>query len=328
MILTWSLVTGSAAQAADCPQPYTIDEVLGEIVVIEAGLRQGDDPAASAGAERLQAGLACLQDVLPLVVVGRSYRAIGAGLIVGGSVDRGTGWLRVAAEVEQTFAFGLRDIPASHPVRQAYNEAKLSSSGPLAETDWVFPQGTAFLDGREIELPMARPDRPHLLQIRDDTLRSWVIEGAVFPSEVLVPAVVAPEPEPVAPSTKSPKPEKVAKAPKEPKPEKVTKERKDKAVASSQVTLQAKRERPGEKTPLILAGAALGGAAGGLYYVSGRKRAAFDDAATEGEAVVLQQQVNRLVIASAALFAVGTGTFSWGVILDGGAPLPAVRIRF
>ena len=37
---------------------------------------------------------------------------------------------------------------------------------------------------------------------------------------------------------------------------------------------------------------------------------------------------NRLVVASAAVFAIGAGTTTWGVILDGGTAIPTVNVRF
>ena len=59
-----------------------------------------------------------------------------------------------------------------------------------------------------------------------------------------------------------------------------------------------------------------------------QSNAQFDNGTTLEEITRLQAATNQLVLVSAATFAVGAGTLTWGVILDGGQPVPAVRVRF
>ncbi len=313
-----------AAHAADCAAPYAVDQLLADLVAIEGHLRSGDDTSASTAATSLESGLACMNEVLPRMIVGRAYRAVGAGLVAGGNAERGTTWLRTAAEIEQSFEYGIEDLPPDHPVRDAYANAKLSSSGDeLAVAGATFGAGTAWLDGRKIEAPEARVERPHLFQLDDGGVKTWIIDGNAFPASVLAAVADAGG---GADDGKAPK-EKKEKVPKEKAP-------KDPKVAKSSTamnpdgTLQVKRQRPWEKTPLMIGGATLGAVAGGVYYLSSVKRREFNDATTLRQIQDLQPQVNRLVVVSAAVFAVGTGTLTWGVILDGGAPVPAVRVRF
>jgi hypothetical protein len=89
------------------------------------------------------------------------------------------------------------------------------------------------------------------------------------------------------------------------------------------------RQRPWEKTPLMIGGGAIMAGAGGIYFASMQSRKAFDNGTSLDEIEKLQTQTNQLVLASAAVLAVGSGTLTWGVILGGsGAPLPALNFRF
>ncbi len=127
---------------------------------------------------------------------------------------------------------------------------------------------------------------------------------------------------------KKAKKEKKVKEPKE-KPEKEPKAGKEKkAAVATNSDGSLKRKRPKEKTPLMIAGGVILGAAGGVYYMAGQKRGDFNASNDIDEIDQLQGQINRLVIASGAVAAVGAGTLSWGIILDGQGAVPTVRVRF
>ena len=40
------------------------------------------------------------------------------------------------------------------------------------------------------------------------------------------------------------------------------------------------------------------------------------------------QKTNRLVVASGAALAIGAGTMTWGIILEGTTPIPGIHIRW
>jgi hypothetical protein len=347
LCLAASLVTPVAAQAADCAEPYTLNVLLADMVAAEGFLRAGDTEPAKTVAVKMESGLACLDAKLPRPMVARTFRVIGAGL-VGAGEDRGKGWFAAAADVEPGFDYGVEELPADSPIRFAYLDAKGVSAEEEGPTGKTFADGDYTLDGKGIDEPKAKAGRPHLLQQEAGGVSSWVIQGADFPAEVLadaavaVPVAAAPEPkakkvkEPKAKKVKEPKPDKeqVAKAPKEPKPEKekVAKApkpaKKPKETVSSDGSVQVGRKRPWEKTPLMIGGGVLMAAGGGIYMLAGQKRGEFDASNSLAEVDDLQGQINRLVILSAAVTAVGAGTLTWGVILDGGAPMPAVQLRF
>jgi len=327
-----------SAQAADCSTPYGTDKLLADLIAAETALREAKNDEAKTVSTRMAAGLACLDSALPRQLIGRTYRAIGAGMVAGGDAATGAGWFRTATEVDQAYEYGVGELPADSPVRGAYIEAKGVSAELEVLPDKRFIDGAFKLDGRGIDAPAARPGRPHLLQQTDGSVTSWVIEGAAFPEDVLQ-AIVA---EPVAVVDEDPKKakkekkvkepkekkEKVAKAPKEKeeKEPKAAKEKKAAVATNSDGSL--KRKRPKEKTPLMIAGGVILGAAGGVYYMAGQKRGDFNGSNDIDEIDQLQGQINRLVIASGAVAAVGAGTLTWGIILDGQGAVPTVRVRF
>lgn len=346
LFLFLATLGSSTAFAADCPVAYTTDALLGDLVATEEFLRNGDDGAAGTAAKKLETGLGCMGEVLPPMIAGRALRAVGAGLVASGESARGGQWFRTATEIEQAFEYGIEDLPEGHPVRDAYAQAK-AVSGDLVGIDGkaFVPVGTHYLDGRKISGPSARLDRLHVYQLEGSGVKTWVIEGNTFPDEVLeasAPVVVA-APEPAkAPKIKEPKPPKPVKEAKvaEPKPEKpekvavadvessgkAPKAGKTQSSASGTVVLQ--RQRPWEKTPLLVGGGVVVAAGGGLYALALGARGSFEEAGNEADVRKFAKQANQLVLASAAVLAVGTGTLTWGVILDGGSPMPALRVRF
>jgi len=351
LLALW-LVPG-LARAADCAAPYTLDTLLADMVAAEGFLRAGDTEPAKTVAAKMEAGVACMDARLPRPMVARTFRVIGAGLI-GAGEDRGKQWFATAAEVEPGFDYGVEELPADSPIRFAYLDAKSSSADKEGPDDKTFAEGDFTLDGKGVDEPLAKAGRPHLLQRDAGGVTSWVIQGGAFPDEVLADKApeVAAVPVPVAKAKKSKEPKaakvKEPKAPKEPKvasakepkpakeakpdKEKVAKAPKpakpNKSSTSSTGTVSASRKRPWEKTPLMIGGGVLMGVGGGIYYMAGQKRKAFDASNDVAEVDDLQGQVNRLVILSAAVTAVGAGTLTWGVILDGGRPMPAVQFRF
>ena len=348
------------ALAQECASPYTVDELLSDLVSVEEFLRHGDPDAALSAGTKLETGLGCLGELLPSMIAGRSYRAVGGAYVASGNADKGQAWFHTSTEIDQSFDYGLEDLPETHPIRDAYAAAKANSGGEKVAIDgmgWAI--GKNYLDGRKQDKPAARLDRPHIYQRDDNGIKTWLIDGNAFPAEALavaVAVVAAPEPttgatgkppkqpkapkEPKAEKPGSDKPPKVAKAPKEPKAEKPPKDQVAKAPKPAPVkkpkpstgttggAVTISRQRPAEKTPLIIAGGAVVGGAAAIYAMALSSKGKFNDAGTVAELTDLQKTTNRLVIVSAATLAVGTGTFTWGVILDGSAPLPAVKFRF
>lgn len=329
-----SLAWANPAGATECTQLYTLDRLVEDLLATEDALRAGDDARAGALVSMLQAGLVCIEDMLPRRIVGSTFRAIGAGLIAGGDSMAGQSWLRTAHEVEPTFEYGVVDLPADHPARRLYSDIALESSGAPVPLEGKTFVGEVFLDGRALAIPEARADRPHLLQLVGDPVRSWLIEGNAFPEEVLessAPVVAGGSKRSREPRVKEPRiKEPRVKEPrvKEPRVAR-TRGRSTSAVGIEDEVFEPSRLRPWEKTPLLVGGVALTTLSGGIYLMSSAKRREFDAANSLSQITELQPQVNRLVLASAAVFAVGSGSFTWGVVVGSQGPtLPTVHIRF
>ena len=381
-----ALFSADTAFAA-CSAPYTTDALLGDMVGVEAGLRSGKTADALAAAKKVEAGLPCLDEVLPTMIAGRTYRAVAGGYVAGGDAARGAAWFTTAVEIESGFDYGLEDLPEKHPIRDAWNVARqMSPSDPTLIDGKSWIPGKVYLDGRNQagNTPGARPGRPHLLQYNDGTtVKGWLIDGGAIPAELLtvpvgsavvvaagkapkppkepkapkaVPVAPAPAPAPAAPAPEEPvvaevpKPAKAPKPAPEPEPapaptvakatdpEKVKepKAAKEKEKPPAEVTstgaMVIERQRPWEKTPLMIGGTTLCLGAGFIYWQALQHHDRFFDSPdidTTKEVLAEQSAANTFTLAASAVGAVGLGTLTWGVILDGGDfHLPLVHFRW
>lgn len=294
-MMSAALFLSSTAAAADCPTPYTVDQILEDLTVVETAVRESNDAAAGEGGKKMGAGLGCLDEVLPALIAARAYRAVGAGLLAAGEDEDATRWLRTSLEIDPTWEYGINDVPEGHPLRPHFEDLKReAASDPVLLEGKAFAEGEFYLNGRKIAKPQARPDRYHVFQAKTGVLATDVIEGNAFPETALVAS------EPVASAgtdkaekSKKPKKEKVAKAPKEKSSkEKVAKAPKEKAPkeASSKPKVRTKtitqadgstkvitiRKKPPEKYPLLIGGGAIIVGSGALYFAASQKARLLD----------------------------------------------------
>lgn len=336
------VLLGSAVSdaSAACPAPYTTDNLLADLMAAETAVKGKDAAGAGTAAGKLESGLPCLDVALPRPIAGRAYRAIGGGFVVAGNGDKGEDWLRTAAELEPTFAYGVEDLPGDHPVRGVYDTAKASSGGEeVVGGPLVSPE--TWVDGRkQVTEAKARADRPHLVQVKGAAgVQGWIVDGAAFPPEVATKGSAGSRPGDVA-DAKPPKGEKPPKAAKPPKGEepagtepvadaKPPKPPKPNAttVGSNGVAI-VKRKRPWEKTPLLIGGTAivLGGA--GVYGLSFVSHGQFEQADTLADVEALRTRTNTYFVTSLAVIGVGVGTFTWGAILADQGPIAGLHVRF
>ena len=331
-------VLPASAQAA-CDTPYTTDNLLNDLVNAEDAIRRYDAELAKGTAQSLEKGIGCMNELIPSMMIDRVYRAIGGGLVLGSDAANGMKWFRTAAQLNPTFEYGLEDLDADHSLRFVYDQARREADAQPDTVDMNLAEGSWTLDGRTLTAPEARGNRFHLLQRDFSGVNSWVIDGSAFPEDVLVAPVVAEvEPEdpkkakktkePKAPKEKPAKAEKPAKEPK-PKPEKVAKAPKSAAGTSSSGAVVLQRERPPEKTPLMIAGGVLIAGAGGLAYWSTMARTDFENADNSDDVQAAYDLNRALVVASGATLAVGLGVGIWGIVLDSGPVIgPRVNVRF
>ncbi|TNE88306.1 MAG: hypothetical protein EP330_15400 [Deltaproteobacteria bacterium] len=327
-----ALAASTTAQAA-CPTVYPVEQLITDLGNAEKGVRDSDAALAGTGAQSLEKGLPCLGEILPTIVIPRTYRAVAGAYYLNGNMDKARLWFQTAIEADSQFEYGIDDLPAEHPLRIFYAESREGADvAPVpVEGMLLLDAGTHYLDGRRWTEAMATLERPHLYQYEGQgQVLTKLMFGNDFPPEVLVINEDATadvgggkdKPE------KDPKPAK-EKPVKEPKPGKEKPEKTAKAPKAEVSDGFVQRTRPPEKTPLMIAGGALLGGSVATYVVSGNVRQKFNDAESNEDADKFAKGTNQLVIMSGALFALGAGTLTWGIIVDaGGTPLPGIHVRF
>jgi len=303
-----------SASAADCSEKYNPDQLVLDVAALEQAIVATDKDKAITLASAMQRNLPCVQQRMPLNFLARIYRALGGGYYVGGDTKTGERWFRTAIEIDETFRYGVEDLPDDHVLRPAYASLlQAKEVDPIPTAGKVFgPQGTWLLDGRRISGPAARPARPHLLQRdHDGRVQTWLIDGEAFPDSVLVAG------------------KNVADA----KPTKDRKRtRRDVPIQQlGQGAMVVDRSAPPEQVPLIVTGSSLIAGGIGLYVGSALSRQNFNSIReSEDRLRKSQQTTNRLVLGSLAAIAIGAGTLTYGIIIDdAGNPIgPRIDIRF
>ena len=290
LLIFTALVAAAPALADDCAAAYTTDQLLADLVVAEQGLRGGQDQMVGLAGGNLEKGLPCLGEMLPQMMVGKTYRAIAAGRFLNNDEAGAKLWFSTALEVDSTFIYGVQDIPADHPMRTFYSDVKRNSSTePVPVEGMGFIAGKHYLDGRLWDTPKATLGVPHLYQHEANTIHTWMITGNNFPPEMLQD-----------PSTLPPEAGRDT-------PEGYVRMEGGYAVAY----------RSPIKTPLIATGIVALLAGGGVYGYSFLTRAEFDEASDLAEVERTETLTNNLVLASGGLAVLGLSTFTWGVAIDG-----------
>jgi len=271
--------------------------MLADLGRAQTALTDGDTTSMAEAGDALEGGLACLGEQVPEQVHALAYRYIGAHLALAGDVDGAKLWFRTAMELDPTFQWDIDEVPQGSVVWNTYEE-----EASTFDAERVFVPGRSLslkdgdvllLDGRVTTMPAARPSRYHVVQVvgADGAVkRSWLVEGAAFPSSVLIASTQA---------TAQMVPEDTY------------------ATQTEKVT----RTRPAAKTPLLIGGLTGLLASGALYAASFPARADFDDATTEADLYAAQSRTNLLVLGSAGAAAVGVGVTAWGVAISDGPGL-------
>lgn len=307
-IALFGALISQPAWAGTCETDYEVDNLFEDMGNTEAALRGLDHAGASVGAAKLVEGLDCLSDLLPAIMVGRVYRAIGGGLYVGGDPDVALMWLRTAAEIEPGFSYTPETMPDAHPVTKALKLAKMEieDSEPVF-VDKVFGDGSHFVDGLGVEQPMATLDRYHVYQRVLDGTESFVVEGNAFPDPAFQFAVVEMEVDTVEDEP-------------EDEPERVI----------STATVIQHKKWPAERLALMGGGVAGLAASGVFYGLSAQSRGNFDTSTSVADMDQYMSSTNTFIIGSGISGAAGVGMLGFGVLffVVDGDPRPTLDIRF
>ena len=289
---------------------------------MQEALDSGKNLTARDEARRLREAIRCLDEVLPdPTTAAQVARAIGAGYVAADELALGKPWLRSALDLED-YRWPLDE---DHPVVIVWRALAEEPRPEIVRSSDRGFSDVARLDGSPLAIPRARPDRPHILQIGENPTDTFVIYGERFPGEVLGGA---------SPTTKrsdarrTRDDRRVAGTVQNTAPAPIAGS--EVAMPNPEEPLVVRRLRPPEKTPLLVAGATLTVVAGGLYGLAAQRRARFNDrefATSLDEITALRSQVNGLVLASAATFALGAGGVTWGTLVDARGTA-TLRVRF
>lgn len=328
------LLGGSTtAWGQDCAAPYGADPLLEDLGNVEQFLRNGDNAAANKVATEMATKLPCVNEQLPMLILGRAYRGIAGGLYgVPGTKARGEQWFKSAFSIDPTFSYGTEDLPAGHPIIGLYSDLSVSGVGSstLLQGRLLVVGPKHWLDGRNLKSASAHPDMPHLYQqvAVDGKVQTFVIEGNAFPDAALQPLVAAvPE--------KGGKPPKAAKPPKGgeavaaggDKGDKGAKPPKGKKSGTPGITVTVNPA----KFPAIIGGAVIAAGSGVTYFLATQERAKFDAAVNQEEMQKFRGSTNRYVVLSGALLVVGAGTLGVGLYLDADGSMlvgPSINVRW
>jgi hypothetical protein len=316
-----ALLLSPGVARAECKVAYTSAELVKDLTSTQLALRALDESTFSAAGGRLEAGVACVSNPVPVMVFASTYRYIGAHRYMQNDTEGARRWFRAALELDPSYQWDANELELSNPIRALFEEERdRAHSDPVPASGGVLaqPAGSTFaLDGRPLSVAAASTDRPHVLQqiaTSDKSIRgTWLIDGNAFPAQVLQSAVVtAPTPEEAARAAKEAK-----KADRTKKP--VETEKVASVEYSDSGAIVVDRVRPAEKTPLMIIGAIAIAGAGGLYAASFVTHDQFENATTTDELFQTQTLTNALVVSSGGVLLAGLGVGYWGMVLDGGA---------
>ena len=302
-ILVW--VATSTANASECEAPYDMDALFEDLAASEDALRAKNYAGASQAAAKMRDQLDCLEQIMPVIIAGRVYRSIGAGLTLGGD-DDGEKWMLTAAGVDPTFSFGIEDVPEGHPVRSLWQTALDEGIvDPVELEGQNLADGKHFIDGRRVNFPVATQDCFHVYQWVQDGVHTWVIDGTAFPDEAFTGAVDTPDDVPT---------EDVVRP----------------AENLMAATVVKQKIWPGERIALVAGGGVAVAASGLMYGLSAGANSKFGSSTTVAEMDKFKGQANTLFVGSGVSAVAGGGALSFGAlffVIDGD-PRPTLDFRF
>lgn len=315
--LALAVGAGQAHAQSECDAPYSSSMVSEDLGVMTLALRDLDEEAFNSAGARMDAGLPCMTEALPVAAYASAFRFLGAWRYLTGDKDMGLRWFRTAIEVDPAFSWDINDLPQGHPLREAFEAERAMAGQPAVGMEGMVldpPGGTQIMvDGRVIDEPSVTTGRPHLLQVVETDTRvvreGWLMDGSAIPDKYLITEKEAAE-------------RAAALADADGKKSKKNKKDRDTATATTAsvddpyAVQSVTRIRPKAKTPLLIAGAAGIVASGVVYGMSFPARQRFDDATTTDDLLATQTATNTLVIASGATLAVGMGLGIVGIQLD------------
>ena len=295
ILLTLALAVSTRAEAG-CDAPFSVDDLLAVYQSAQVAIADADSPAILESGQKLEAGLPCLEEMVPPAMMAAAYRIIGVQHYFGEDMEATARWFRTARELEPAFEWDLETIPGDSPIRVLYrSQQPLESQAAELHVGMEFrlpPGGGEFyLDGRPWLEAGASPDRFHLLHLVEPGARQvragWLVLGNDFPPHVLQARTA--EPVAVQPRGGGPLELEVIG-----------------------------RVRPPMKTPTLIGGGLGLAGALGFYAASYWARQGFEGATTEDELFRFLDLTDTFFWTSTVFLAVGGSLTGFGLYMNGG----------
>lgn len=313
-----SLVGLSGPAFAECAGPVDAQNLLAAYQTVQFMMASGDTQAVVDAGIDLEAGLACLTERVPPALFAGVYRALGASHAFAEQKQEAAYWFLIARQLDSTSTFGVDELSFDSPVRALFEAAIAESLVPPVPVPGMHlappADSLVILDGSEITVAAATPNRYHLVQLAHTdgrVRRSWVILGNAFPAILLAAGGIETDPDgPIA---------EVAKQ--DPALQVISDEEGMPTGYDASDFVRIDRDRPRLKTPsLVSSGATIAGSLL-LYGASFYAQSQFEIAETEADLIRYQNLTNRLTVGASALFVLGGAAGSWGVMMSGGRGL-------
>ncbi|HNC98032.1 MAG TPA: hypothetical protein PKW90_18015 [Myxococcota bacterium] len=300
------------AFAGSCPTPYNGAQLLNDIQLMQLSLRNEDDASFATAAGRLDSGMACLTTAAPPQVFATAYRLMGVWYWYKQDNGIARRWIRSSLELDPSFQFGADDLAPDHPIRAIFDEERNNLDIAEVPVDGMVlnvPAGSRLvMDGRALDKPAATLNRFHVVQQvgTDNGVRAvWLIAGNSFPETLMHEAGAAP----------------VAEAPKEKKKKKGEEEVAPATTGGVQVQ-RVERQRPPEKTPIMVAGGVMLVGAGAVYATAIVLEQQFHPPdwgelkfQNEADMNAAGNLVNGLILGAGGLALAGLGVGYWGITI-------------
>lgn len=295
-VSAYALLSFSGAVYAQCP-PYTATQLGEDMSNMSAALREASPEAFQEAGSALAEGLPCIQEPMAPVVLSSVYRYMGLHAYFRADEAEARAWFRSALELDSTFDWDVAELPVGDPLRPIFEEERARSGSQKVAVSETAALNIASgkrlsADGRMLTKPALTLDRPHLIQLIDNSSNTvesvWLIDGNALPPELIVDAG----------------PGAVASGP-----------------GSQTVFERIERQRPPLKTPALIVGGTFMAAGVGLYAASFSTKAKFDKATTLDDAKAHRGTTNTLVAAAGTAFVAGAGLTYVGFMLDSGPGL-------
>ena len=296
ILLSLALAVASRAEAG-CDAPFSLDDLLAAYQSAQVAVASADGPAVLEAGAQLEAGLPCLDEMVPPAMMAATYRFIGVQHYFGDDSEAAARWFRTARELEPAFEWDVETIPGDSPIRALYRSQQPLEAQPLrmhVGMEFRLPPGGGefYLDGRPWSETGASPERFHLLHLVEPDSRQvragWLVLGNDFPPHVLQAKAAEPE---------------------------------DVQVVRPGGPLQLEvieRVRPPMKTPTMIgAGVGLAGAVG-FYAASYWARQGFENATTEDDLYRFLDLTDSFFWTSTVFLAVGGSLTGFGLYMSDG----------